>query len=351
MKRLYGIREPGVIAALTAAFLFGAGTPLAKRLLLSVDPWLLAGLLYLGSGLGLSVYLCIRGGLRVKLSGSEWLWFTGGIGAGGIAAPVLLLWGLNRMPAAGASLLLNAEGVFTALLAWFVFRENFDRRLVLGMLFIVAGAAVLSWPEDQARFDSLPPVLLILTACLAWGLDNNFTRHVAHADAAWIAAVKGMVAGTANLGLAFSQGATWPPALEMGAALTLGLCAYGVSLVLFVVGLRRLGTARTGAYFSVAPFFGAVLAVVVLGETITLQLLAAGMLMVLGVLLHLSEQHSHLHRHEAMTHEHEHVHDEHHLHGHVQPVPSGVKHSHLHDHTPLNHSHRHFPDAHHRHDH
>jgi len=345
------MHEPGVIAALTAAFLFGASTPLAKWLLRHIDSWLLAGLLYLGSGLGLGVYLLIRRGLNVKFRANEWLWFAGGIAAGGIAAPVLLLWGLSRMPAAGASLLLNAEGVFTALLAWFVFRENFDRRLMLGMFFIVAGAAILGWPGDRARFDSLPPILAILGACLAWGLDNNFTRYVAHADAVWIAAVKGMAAGTVNLGLAFSQGATWPPLLELGAALALGLCAYGVSLILFVVGLRRLGTARTGAYFSVSPFFGAAIAVAVLGEAVSVQLMAAGVLMALGVFIHLSEQHRHLHIHEAITHEHEHVHDEHHRHDHAKHVPSGVKHSHLHVHAPLIHIHRHFPDMHHRHDH
>lgn len=350
MKRLQGFHESGVIAAMMAALLFGASTPLAKWLLSSIDSWLLAGLLYLGSGLGLGFYLLIRRTARVKLRFGERLWLAGGVGMGGVAAPVLLMWGLSRMPASGASLLLNAEGVFTALLAWFVFRENFDRRLMLGMIFIVTGAAVLSWP-GQARFEGFWPGLAILAACLAWGLDNNFTRHVSLSDAVWIAAVKGLVAGTVNLGLALLRGAAWPPLPMLGAALMLGLCAYGVSLVLFVVGLRRLGTARTGAYFSVAPFFGAVVAVVLLGEAVTLQLLTAGGFMTLGVLMHLTERHVHVHTHEAMAHEHEHIHDEHHRHDHAESVPSGMKHSHYHKHMPLIHSHRHFPDAHHRHDH
>ncbi|MCU0807026.1 MAG: DMT family transporter [Candidatus Contendobacter sp.] len=350
MKWAEGLRQAGVPAALGAAVLFGAGTPLAKLLLSRVDPWLLAGLLYLGSGIGLTLYRRLSNAPAVGLPRHEWPWFAGAIVAGGIVGPVLLMLGLTGMPASGASLLLNAEGVFTALLAWFVFQENVDRRIALGMVAIVAGVAVLSWP-GEARFAGLWPALAVLGACFAWGLDNNLTRKVSLADATWIAAVKGLVAGSVNLTGAVALGATWPPLPDPAGAMIVGFLAYGVSLALFVVGLRHLGTARTGAYFTVAPFFGAVLAIPLLDEPVNTRLLIAAALMALGVWLHLTEQHSHPHLHEAMEHDHDHAHDAHHAHPHDARAPTGAKHRHWHRHEPLAHSHAHFPDAHHRHRH
>ncbi|WP_443691245.1 DMT family transporter [Pseudomonas sp.] len=344
-----GLSQSGVLAALGAAVLFGAGTPLAKMLLNSVSPWLLAGLLYLGSGLGLTLYRLLSRAPSVSLPRNEALWFAGAIAAGGIVGPVLLMVGLAGMPASGASLLLNAEGVFTALLAWFAFKENFDRHIALGMIAIVAGALVLSWP-GEAHFSGLWPALAILGACFAWGIDNNLTRKVSLTDATWIASVKGLVAGTVNLVLAFVVGTTLPPLPNLVGALAVGFFAYGVSLALFVIGLRHLGTARTGAYFSVAPFLGTLLAVA-MGDPVTLPLLIAGSLMAVGIWLHLTEHHEHKHQHEAMEHEHEHVHDEHHQHAHDEPVTPGTKHRHWHQHQPMAHDHPHFPDAHHRHDH
>jgi len=329
--------------------LFGAGTPLAKWLLDAVNPWMLAGLLYLGSGVGLTLYRLLSQAPAIRLPRNEVPWFAGAIVAGGIIGPVLLMFGLTGMPASGASLLLNAESVFTALLAWFAFKENFDRRIALGMLAIVVGAVVLSVPSG-VRISGLWPSLAILGTCFAWGVDNNLTRMVSLTDATWIASVKGLVSGIVNLGLAFSLGASMPALPDLAGAMIVGLLAYGVSLTLFVVGLRHLGTARTGAYFSVAPFFGALLAVL-MGEPITIPLLMAGALMALGTWLHLTERHEHGHKHEEMEHSHEHVHDEHHLHAHDYPVTPGTKHSHRHRHEPLIHTHPHFPDVHHRHSH
>lgn len=349
MKWHDGLRQPGVLAALTAAVLFGAGTPLAKQLLNTVSPWLLAGLLYLGSGVGLALYRLITRAPAVSLPRHELWWFVGAITAGGVVAPVLLMMGLTGMPASGASLLLNAEGVFTALLAWFAFKENFDRRIALGMMVIVAGAAILSWP-GEARFAGVWPTLAILGACFAWGIDNNLTRKVSLADATWIASVKGLVAGAVNLSLAFVLGATLPPLANLAGALLVGFFAYGVSLALFVIGLRHLGTARTGAYFSIAPFLGAALAVV-MGDTVTLPLILAGVLMAIGIWLHLTEQHEHQHIHDELEHEHTHIHDEHHHHSHDIPIVTGVPHKHRHQHRPMTHSHPHFPDSHHRHKH
>ena len=323
----------GIAVALTAAGLFGIGTPLSKLLLAQVSPWLLAALLYLGSGIGLWLMRQIRRSPKVHLDRGDWRWLAAATVAGGMIGPVLLMIGLSAMPASGASLLLNAEGVLTALLAWFVFHENFDRRIALGMLAIVAGALVLSWPSD-AQFSGAWPALAILGACFAWAIDNNLTRKVALADASFIAMVKGLVAGITNLVLALLAGAIWPAPEIVAQAALLGFASYGASLTLFVIALRHLGTARTGAYFSVAPFFGTLLAI--------------------GVWLHLSEQHEHGHRHEALEHTHEHVHgenDSHHDHEHPGPVLSGTRHTHRHQHAPIEHAHSHFPDAHHAHKH
>ncbi|HXH64748.1 MAG TPA: EamA family transporter [Mariprofundaceae bacterium] len=343
------LSRPGIAAALAAAALFGIGTPLAKGLLGSTGPWMMAGLLYLGSGLGLGLYRRWVGAPAVRLPAGDIPCLAGAVVAGGIIAPVLLMIGLTSMPASAASLLLNAETVFTALLAWFMFRENVDPRVALGMAAIVAGAVVLGWPHE-AHFAGLWPDLAVLGACLAWGIDNNLTRRVSLADATWVATVKGLVAGPVNLAMALSLGASLPAMPALAGGLVVGLFAYGVSLVLFVIGLRHLGTARTSAYFSVAPFFGAAVAVL-MGDAVDLRLLAAAGLMAIGIWLHLSERHEHEHTHEAMEHDHEHVHDEHHQHAHETPVAPGMRHRHPHRHEPITHTHPHFPDSHHRHKH
>lgn len=343
----------GVLASLAAALLFGAGTPLAKLLLAQASPWLLAALLYLGSGVGLALLRRLRRAPAVPLARGDFKWLAGAVVAGGMVGPVLLMLGLAAMPAAPASLLLNAEAVFTALLAWFVFKENVDRRVALGMLAIVAGGLVLAWP-GQPDWPGWWPALCVMGACLAWAIDNNLTRKVSLADASWIAMIKGLAAGATNLVLALALGAAWPAWPVVLGAAVVGFASYGASLALFVVGLRELGTARTGAYFSVAPFFGAVLAVTLLGEAASWPLLAAGALMAVGVALHLSERHEHHHAHRAMGHAHEHLHSEddpHHDHPHEAPVAPDTRHSHPHGHQPLVHSHPHFPEAHHRHEH
>lgn len=345
----HGWRRPGIAAALAAALLFGASTPLAKLLLENVSPWMLAGLLYLGSGVGLTIYRLVIRAPHVTLATNERAWLAGAVLAGGVIAPLLLMLGLSAMPASNASLLLNAEGVFTTLLAWIVFKENFDRRIALGMLSILAGAVALSWP-GEGKLAEFWPSLAVLGACLAWGIDNNLTRKVALNDAAWIASVKGWVAGSVNLLLALWLGASLPAWDRVGGALTVGFLAYGVSLTLFVIGLRHLGSARTGAYFSVAPFFGAVIAVS-MGETITPLLIAAGILMAIGIWLHLSESHDHLHTHAAIDHDHLHEHDDHHQHDHDHSTALTGPHTHRHRHKPLKHSHAHFPDMHHQHRH
>ncbi len=345
---------PGVVAALGAAVLFGLSTPLAKPLAASMAPLLLAGLLYLGSGLGLAVLLALRvaSGDRASITwprGADVGWLLGAIAAGGAIGPTLLMVGLRTTDAATASLILNLEGVLTALLAWFVFKENFDRRIALGMALIVAGGAALSaGPAFGAEGIAGP--LAIAAACLAWAIDNNLTRKVSIHDAMLIACAKGLVAGTASVALALAYGAQMPDSLTASAAGLLGFLGYGLSLTLFVVALRSLGTARTGAYFSLAPFIGAALAVA-LGAPMTPTLLLAGVLMGVGVWLHLTEHHEHRHRHGHAEHEHPHRHDLHHRHSHGTEWDGKEPHTHVHVHEPLAHAHPHFPDVHHRHGH
>jgi drug/metabolite transporter (DMT)-like permease len=343
----------GVAYALIAAALFGLAAPAAKLLLGRIDPTMLAGLFYLASGIGLAVLRLAAGRHRraeAPLARADLPWLAGAILCGGVAGPILLMLGLARTEAAAASLLLTLEGVATALIAWFVFRENFDRRIAAGMLAIVAGAAVLAWQGEAAIGGWIGP-LLVAAACLAWGLDNNLTRKVALADPLQIAMLKGLVAGPVNIAIAGGLGAQLPsPDLALAAAVV-GLFGYGVSLALFILGLRHLGTARTGAYFSTAPFIGAAAAVPLLGEAVTWQLALAGGLMAVGVWLHLTERHEHEHEHEPLAHAHAHVHDAHHQHAHGQDDPPGEPHVHAHAHGRLRHSHAHVPDSHHRHTH
>ena len=256
--------------------------------------------------------------------------------------------GLTGTDAATASLLLNLEGLATMGIAWVVFRENVDRRLLLGALAILAGAALLSW---QGKTSFQWSGLLIAGACIGWGIDNNLTRKLSSADPVQIAMLKGLVAGTVNLTLALWQGAVLPSAVTVAAAGIVGFLGYGVSLALFVLGLRYLGSARTGAYFSLAPFVGAVLAVVMLGEPVSVQLLIAGASMGLGLWLHLAERHEHEHLHEPMGHEHRHWHDKHHQHQHDLTGALVEPHTHWHQHARLLHRHPHYPDLHHRHGH
>jgi len=345
----------GIAYALLAASLFGASTPLAKSLVGEMHPLLLAGLLYLGSGCGLCLVLgarklLARGPLNLAWpAGTDWGWLSGAIICGGVLAPVLLMYGLATSGAAAASLLLNLEAVLTALFAWSVFRENFDRRIAAGMAPIVAGGIVLSWAPGAGRVAT--GSTFVAAACLFWAIDNNLTRKVAANDAVVVAGLKGLIAGGVAVACALMFGYPLPAVATVTAAALVGFLGYGVSLVLFVLALRHLGAARTGAYFSVAPFFGAAIAIVVQHDAVTPQLVLAGALMALGVWLHVTEHHEHEHVHAATTHEHLHRHDEHHRHVHAFVWDGTEPHTHPHVHDAIVHRHPHFPDIHHRHPH
>jgi drug/metabolite transporter (DMT)-like permease len=346
----------GVVCALASAALFGASTPAAKLLLGTLDPFVLAGLLYCGAGLGvaglrrLAPAVAPPAGAQVGLTREDAPWLSAAIFAGGVAGPLLLMWGLARTDASAASLLLALEGAATALIAWFVFHESFDRRILFGLACLVGGAAILSWSGTPTLTTVAGP-LAIVGACIAWGLDNNLTRKVSLSDPLQIVQLKGLTAGPFNLALGFWIAMSLSPSPAWLLAGVIGFFGYGISLVLYVVALRHLGAARTGAYFATAPFVGAVISVVALGDHITVGLLLAGALMGIGVWLHLTEHHEHVHAHERMTHTHPHVHDGHHQHAHGPDDPAGEPHVHPHRHEPLVHSHPHTPDMHHVHRH
>lgn len=318
-----------VVYALGAALLFGASTPLAKMMVGNMPPLLLAGLLYAGSGFGLLIarFIRDRGWQSPRMKPSEWFWLFGAITFGGVLAPAALMTGLASVSGSTASLLLNLEAVLTALLAWVVFKEHTDKRMVFGMTAIVAGSVLLALPsasgvpQASAPHDSVLGILLIAMACLFWAIDNNLTRKVANVDALFLAGSKGSVAGVVNISLAFGLGASMPEWQALSSSLSIGFLGYGISLVLFILALRGLGTARTGAYFSLAPFAGAALSLFLLDESIASFFWWAMALMAFGVWLHLTERHEH---------EHEHV---------------------ILGQTPIHHSHLHYPDIDHQHDH
>ncbi len=337
--------------------LFGASTPMAKLLLGSIDPQMTAGLLYLGAGVGLGGLRLARGAsgqapAEAPFRRKDLPWLGLVILAGGLAGPLLLMLGLARTDASTASLLLNLEGLATMAIAWIVFRENVDRRLLAGAFAILAGAALLSYGgEGGGRARLNLGSVWIAGACLCWGIDNNLMRRLSAADPVQLAMLKGLVAGAVNVVLALLHGVPLPDPRLLAMAALVGFLGYGVSLVLYVLALRYLGAARTGAYFSLAPFVGAMLALVLLRDPVSAILLAAGALMAIGLWLHLSERHEHDHLHDEMEHEHSHRHDEHHRHAHPPGVQPGEPHTHPHRHARLWHRHAHYPDLHHRHGH
>src|SRR5260221_5025775 len=284
---LGNIRRGGSLA-IGAALLFGLSTPAAKAIVGNVQPLLLAGLLYLGSGIGLGIIIVFgrRHGVRVKSPDLPWL--LARVVFGGALGPALLMWGLTQTTGSAASLLLTLEGVFTALIAWVVFREPFNRRIGLGMTSIFLGAVLLALRTSSGHAGTLGAVA-VAGACLSWAIDNNCTSKIADVDALTLASIKGVVAGATNTALALIAGGALPHAGLLAASALVGFFGYGLSLVLFVLALREIGAARTGAYFSTAPFIGAVIGIVALREPLTLGLISAAFLMGFGVYLHLTE--------------------------------------------------------------
>ncbi len=345
------------LKALLAAVLFGASAPLAKVLLRDTEPIPLAAFLYLGCGIGA---LLFRGYQRAtdsaeteaRLARADWPWLAGAIIAGGVAAPILLMFSLRATPAATASLLLNFEGVMTALIAGLVFHEAIGPRVWAAVGLVTLGSILLSWTTTGEWGFSLG-ALGVIGACALWGADNNFTRNISAKNPLTIVAVKGLCAGSFSLLLALALGHRMPSLVTALTAMLVGVVCYGLSIVLFIMALRDLGAARTGALYGTAPFLGVVLAVAAFGERPGLLFLVSVPLMIAGAVLLLGEDHRHEHAHGAIEHDHRHSHDDnHHTHSHPPgQLRTDCDHCHLHRHDAEAHAHPHAPDLHHRHAH
>jgi drug/metabolite transporter (DMT)-like permease len=340
---------------LISAALFGLSAPLAKLLLGDISPVVLAGLLYIGAFLGLFGYSLISAKLTRRMETSPALertdipWLAGAILAGGVLAPISMMMGLNLVSGFSASLLLNLEGVCTVIIAVFIFKENVGKRIWLALLLMTVAGVLLSWDSTQGKFSLLGPLLIVL-ATFCWGIDNNLTRHISDKDPVQITWIKGLLAGTISLFIALTAGLKIHFGSTVIYALLLGALSYGFSLVFFIKALKGLGSSRTGAFFSMGPFIGAVVSILIFRIWNVWVMLPTLDLMAAGVWLILRESHLHAHSHLPITHEHPHKHDDQH-HLHLHPLLTQSAHNHEHFHPELNHAHAHWPDTEHRHEH
>ncbi|MFA5033546.1 MAG: DMT family transporter [bacterium] len=343
-------------AIIVSASLFGISAPVAKLLVRDIPPIALAGLLYLGTFIGLSIYFLVRKLItnnsykrEAPLEKKDFIWLAGATLAGGIIAPISMMTGLTFISGFSASLLLNLEGLATAIIAVLFFGENAGKRLWMALICMTIAGVFISWQPTLGNFNVLGP-LLIVVAMICWGIDNNLTRNISDKDPIQIAIIKGFVAGIVSLSLGMALG--WRMSFNSGIlfALLLGALSYGISLVLFIYALKGLGASRTGLFFSFAPFIGAVVSLIILKEWIGWVMFPAIVFMIIGIWLISSEKHLHLHKHKSTIHTHSHTHtDGHHLHNH--PETFSGQHIHQHTHNDMIHAHPHLPDTHHRHKH
>jgi len=345
-----------LIFVIISASLFGISPPIAKLLVGDIPPVALAGLLYLGAFIGLSLYSVVRRKRTIDpnkkaapLERKDFPWLAGAVLTGGIISPISLMMGLTVVSGFSASLLLNLEGLATAMIAILFFKENAGKRLWLALICMAIAGVFLTWDPEQGKFNIVGP-LLIIFAMVCWGIDNNLTRNISDKDPIQIAKIKGLVAGTFSLSLALIFGMKISLDITIVFALLLGAFSYGISLVFFIKALKGLGSSRTGAFFSFAPFIGAITSIIILKEWIGWVMFPATAFMIIGIWLINSEKHSHLHTHKPITHTHSHVHTNmHHLHEH--PGTFHEPHTHEHTHTKITHIHVHWPDTYHRHKH
>ena len=339
----------GGLLALLAAALFGLSTPLVQRFGQGLGAFTTAALLYGGAAL---VALLMRHPPQreAALRRADLPRLLAMAGFGAVVGPVALAWGLQRTSGSSASLMLTLEALFTAVLAWKLYGESMDRRVVAAMLLLLAGGMALVLEQGLAGNAQLLGLLAVLAATAAWGVDNTLSRGVAERDPGQVVLVKASLGATATVVLALVMGEPVPGAVAAMALLAVGATGYGLSLRFYLLAQREFGAARTGSVFAFAPFIGALGALALGDRSATGMMLAGGLLMLFGVLLHLAESHAHLHHHDALEHEHAHHHDDgHHLHTHIE-MPTGT-HSHWHHHAATRHTHPHVPDAHHLHPH
>lgn len=343
----------GQFLAILSAGLFGVSPVLCKLVIGEMSPALLAGLLYLGSGIGLQILLLFQEKNSIaelrRLPTKHRLALAGSVISGGVVAPLFLAYGVKLGTASEVSLLLNFETVATTIIAWLIFKEHVGLGVLGGKVLIVLGSVLVILKAEGSFAFSIAGLLIVL-ACFFWGIDNNLTRDIEEMSAPVLASIKGLCAGTFNilLALLFSTGEAAIP--QVAGSLLIGALSYGASLVCFIESLRRIGSARTSTFFAVGPFIGTILAVLVLGERPPMLFWLAAFCMVSGVLFLYREVHSHLHTHVMHSHSHAHIHDEHHRHEHVD-TSTAEPHEHFHVHEPITHSHVHWPDVHHRHQH
>jgi len=349
------LHKQPLIYILISAALFGISPPFAKLLVKNIPPVALAGLLYLGAFAGLSLYSMIQGivsteKLRsVNLKKGDFLWLFGAILSGGIIAPICLMFGLSRISGFTTSLLLNLEGIFTAIIAVIFFKENAGKRLWLALICMTAAGIFLTWDSSQGKFNLFGPLLVTLSM-ICWGIDNNLTRNISTRNPIQIARIKGFVSGLVSISLVYILGMSIKWDVNIFYALLLGSFSYGISLLFFIKALEGLGSFRAGMFFSLAPFIGAVISLILLQEWIGWVMFPAIILTIAGVWLISTEKHSHLHLHQEEIHTHLHNHkDIHHMHEHTETV----RESHIHEHRHIEeyHVHSHWPDTHHRHEH
>ncbi len=343
-----------IAVVIVSAALFGISAPLAKSLVEGMPSTELAGLLYLGAFLGLGVFAGLRRLAGAKrsyepIARKDVKWLIGSIVSGGIVAPILMVTGLTLISGFTASLLLNLEGVFTALLAVTLFHQREGKRLWAALLIMTLASVLLTYDPMNGIF-RIEGSLFLIGAMLFWGLDNNLTQKISGKDPVQITMTKGAVAGSSSIAITFLIGSQMVIGNGVVFALILGAFSYGVSLVLFIMALARLGSARTAALFAIGPFIGAAASIPLLGEPLEWLMLPAAIMMAIAVWLITREHHVHEHRHPAETHAHPHGHDDPH-HRHHPDGAAGETHSHTHTHEETVHSHAHWPDTSHQHEH
>ncbi|WP_407307107.1 EamA family transporter [Desulfosporosinus sp. SB140] len=345
-----------MLKALVAGALFGASTPISKLLLGEIAPTLMVSFLYLGSGIGLFLLRYVQSSdtsfsAEARLTKNDWPWITGAVLVGGIIAPIVLMFSLKNTPAATASLLLNFEGVATTLIAVVVFKEAVGKRIWSAVLLITLAIILLSW-NSSGQWGLSIGAVGVISACILWGMDNNFTRNVSAKDPLSIVMIKGLSAGTFSLILSLVLGYSFPSIGSVIEAMLLGCFSYGLSIILFIRAMRELGSTRASALFGAAPFVGTLLSVVIFKENLTSLFFLSLPIMSIGAVLLLMEDHDHLHEHKPTVHEHRHSHDSHHIHRHLkEELPKWGGHSHVHEQELIVHKHPHTPDIHHRHEH
>ena len=339
--------------AILAALLYGISTPVSKLLLLKLPATMMAACLYLGAGLGMLCLAMIqklykKGNREARLSGRDAPYVVGMILLD-IAAPIFLMLGLTMTTAANGSLLNNFEIVATSVIALFLFRESIGRRMWIAIGFITLSSILLSITEKGSLSFSLGSFFVLL-ACVCWGFENNCTRMLSLKDPLQIVIWKGFGSGTGALIIAFFVHEVVAEWLYIGIALVLGFVAYGLSIFVYILAQRKLGAARTSAFYAFAPFIGVIVSWIVLKEPITLIFVIALIMMLVGAYFAVTEQHQHLHLHLMEQHTHKHNHkDGHHNHVHEEVVEG--EHTHEHIHEQMEHSPGHLPDLHHRHIH